>query len=75
MALNINWTAEAKLTYGNILEYLQEEWSIKEVQGFINRTEKVIQIISQQPYIFKASAYQQNSPSCYWKTKLFVLPG
>ena len=59
MALNINWTAEAKQTYGNILEYLQEEWSIKEVEVFIERTENLLLIIAQQPYIFKASAYKQ----------------
>lgn len=59
MALNINWTAEAKQTYGHILEYLQEEWSTKEVEAFIKRTEALLLIISTQPYIFKASAYKQ----------------
>ena len=59
MALNINWTAEAKQTYESVLSYLHEEWSIKEVQVFIERTESLLLIISQQPYIFKASAYKE----------------
>lgn len=59
MALSINWTDEARLTYENILVYLQEEWSPKEIQEFIDRTEKLLLVISQQPYAFKASNYKQ----------------
>lgn len=59
MALSINWTEEAKLTYENILIYLQGEWSAKEIKDFIDRTEKLLLVIAQQPYAFKASRYKQ----------------
>jgi plasmid stabilization system protein ParE len=59
MDLNINWTAEALYTYQNILAYLQEEWTEKDILNFIDRTEKLLKLISQQPYSFKASAYKE----------------
>jgi len=59
MALNVNWTEEAKTTYEDILNYLQEEWSAREIETFIERTDNLLSIISQQPYLFKASAYKE----------------
>lgn len=59
MALNIKWTKEAKDTFEKILIYLNEEWSVKEVENFISRTENILSIISQQPYLYKASAYKE----------------
>jgi plasmid stabilization system protein ParE len=59
MALKIKWTKEARLTYYSVLHYLQEEWSDNEVIDFVDRTDKLILIISKQPYIYKASSYKQ----------------
>ena len=59
MALNINWTEEAKTTYESILDYLHEEWTAREVEGFIDRTDNLLSIIAQQPYLFKTSAYKE----------------
>jgi len=33
--------------------------SVKEVENFISRTENILSIISQQPYLYKASAYKE----------------
>lgn len=51
---NITWSPLAKKTYKNILEYLEEDWTKKEIKAFINRTEEVLRYISQNPsyYIF-----------------------
>jgi plasmid stabilization system protein ParE len=59
MALTVSWSAEAKITYENVLAYLHENWSKKEIIKFVNRTESVLAIISLQPYIFKASHHNR----------------
>jgi plasmid stabilization system protein ParE len=58
MALKIRWSKKAKTNYDNVLAYLHENWSDKEVEKFINKTNSILTIISHQPFIFKASNYK-----------------
>ena len=46
------WSPKAKLTYLQILEYLDEECTAKELDAFISRTEQVIGYISNNPLLF-----------------------
>ena len=55
MAINIKWTPEAELTFDNIVEYLEKEWSEKEVKKFFARVNHMLILISQNPKIYKAS--------------------
>lgn len=48
----IIWSPRAKITYTSILEYLYEEWTIKELQAFIDRTEEVIKYINDNPSLY-----------------------
>ncbi|WP_316785542.1 hypothetical protein [Pedobacter frigiditerrae] len=54
MALTVLWTKTAKETYLYTLEYLNEFWGLKHVNNFINRTEKILKLISNNPLIFKS---------------------
>jgi arsenate reductase-like glutaredoxin family protein len=58
MALKVKWTKEAKVTYQNVLDYLKENWTQKELQKFVAKTDSILSIISYQPYAFKASAHK-----------------
>jgi plasmid stabilization system protein ParE len=49
MGYNIIWSPKAKDTYYQILEYLELNWSGKEVDDFINRTEEVLAFIAANP--------------------------
>jgi plasmid stabilization system protein ParE len=49
------WTARAKIEYFKILNYLDKNWSRKEVQNFILLTENLIERISENPGMFKKS--------------------
>jgi len=51
----ITWSPLARLTYLNILSYLEEEWSLKEVKSFIQRTDEVLKYISQNPLLYSYS--------------------
>jgi plasmid stabilization system protein ParE len=59
MALTIKWSKKAKVNYDNVLAYLHENWSMKEVEKFINKTHSILTLISHQPYIFKASSHKR----------------
>lgn len=59
MALVVRWTKEAEDTFDEIIEYLEENWSKKEIQNFVRTAQKVIGQIEKNPYQFKASRYQE----------------
>jgi plasmid stabilization system protein ParE len=51
----IIWSPTARLTYYNILEYLVENWTLKELEVFIDRTEEVISHIRENPSLYPYS--------------------
>jgi len=59
MASTVRWSKEAKTTYENVIAYLKENWTDKEIITFINRTEFILTIISHQPYLYKASNHKK----------------
>lgn len=59
MALKIRWSKEAKSTFENVLDYLKGNWTDKEIEKFVSKTNSVLTVISSQPYLFKASAHKK----------------
>jgi hypothetical protein len=55
MSSNVIWSPVAKITYYQILEYLEQNWTIKEIENFINRVEYVVQHIRKSPLQYPAS--------------------
>ncbi len=55
MPYSVTWSPTARFTYLNILEYLNEEWSLKEAEAFTDRTELVLAGIRQNPFLYKYS--------------------
>jgi plasmid stabilization system protein ParE len=58
----VKWLPEAEMTYGLVLDYLEENWTSKEIVKFIDRTNEVINFISQNPkqylYSKKKNSYR-----------------
>lgn len=54
MPLHIVWTKTSKDTYNGILVYLNDFWGLKEVNIFISKTEKTLNLVAENPYLFKA---------------------
>jgi plasmid stabilization system protein ParE len=54
MAYSIKWSPVSEITYADVLDYLAEKWGLKEVEGFMDRTDEVIGFIQQNPkqYIY-----------------------
>ncbi|PWK76502.1 hypothetical protein LX99_03368 [Mucilaginibacter oryzae] len=53
---DVIWSPVAELTYSQVLEYLNEYWTIKEIAAFIKRTDEVIGHIVNNPLLYPRSA-------------------
>jgi len=54
VSYSIKWLPEAERTFALVIEYLEENWTPKEVLTFIDRTDEVIKYIADRPkqYIY-----------------------
>lgn len=55
IVLTVLWSANAKRTYGKIIDYLAESWSKKEIGNLLDRTEKLITVLQQYPEMGRPS--------------------
>jgi plasmid stabilization system protein ParE len=58
--MKISWSPQAKKEYEKILMYLNEFWSLKEIENFIIKTETVLNGIQENPYMFVKSTKKKN---------------
>ncbi|MGY4383270.1 plasmid stabilization system protein ParE [Pedobacter sp. UYP24] len=52
---SIIWSPTAKISYYQIMEYLDDKWTLKELKSFVNRTEEVIDHIYENPLLYPYS--------------------
>lgn len=52
---SVTWSPTALHTYYQTLEYLNEKWTDRELNAFINRTERVISYITDNPLLYPYS--------------------
>ncbi len=77
--MTIVWSAKAKITFLNVLDYLNENWTKKEIIQFNQRTQITINAIRKNPNIFPASikskeirkAIIDKNNSFYYKIDLY----
>ncbi len=55
MVYEIIWAPAAKRSFFNILNYLEENWTQREVDTFIQRSEEIIDLIRAKPSLFQYS--------------------
>ena len=60
MDYKIFWSDESLANLNDILNYLESEWSEKEIVKFKTKLGKQIDLISQNPKIFPVSQHQSN---------------
>ena len=51
----ILWTKRARTSYFTVLDYLDENWTTKEMEQFINRVSLVLKAIQKNPRLFSVS--------------------
>jgi plasmid stabilization system protein ParE len=56
MAVVIKWADEAKITFDKNINYLQEEWTDKEIRNFMKQTNNILSRITAYPEMYSQSA-------------------
>lgn len=55
MALDIFWTAEAEMQLDEVTQFLESNWTDKEITSFFKRLEKSLSAIALNPTTYKLS--------------------
>ncbi|KAB2916194.1 MAG: type II toxin-antitoxin system RelE/ParE family toxin [Bacteroidetes bacterium] len=55
MEKEIIWSPRSKQTFAKVIEYLEQEWTEKEVFSFVAKVEKVLSLISTGNIKFRSS--------------------
>jgi len=55
MAYKIIWSSKAEKTFDIVLEYLNLKWGDKQIKRLLTETERVLHMLSQNPYMFRGS--------------------
>jgi len=58
--MEVIWSEKARITYFKVMDYLQENWTRKEMIQFSNKTEIVIKAITKNPLMFISSSRHRN---------------
>lgn len=58
--MKVSWTPTARVTYFSVIAYLEEAWTKREIQNFVDETEKVISQIIADPHMFEESRKKTN---------------
>jgi plasmid stabilization system protein ParE len=56
----IQWTDSAKITFSKIVDYLHREWTEKEVEKFVNRTDDMLSTLKRYPEMCRPSTKRKN---------------
>jgi plasmid stabilization system protein ParE len=55
---NIHWSPLAKEDYWANIDYLLDEWTVKDATNFIAKVDEYLSIISKNPKTFSATKYR-----------------
>ena len=58
MAYKVIWSMQAEITFENVIDYLAEYWTNKQIENLIIRTDELIHLISKNPFLFRGSEKQ-----------------
>jgi hypothetical protein len=56
--LTVSWSELAKFDYWNNIEYLEREWTLKEVYNFVDKVDELIDLLSNENVSFKPTNYK-----------------
>jgi plasmid stabilization system protein ParE len=64
MSLEIIFTDDASEMLLSIIRLIESKWGAKQAERFLSKTYKTIDLISKQPYLFKASSINETVRIC-----------
>jgi plasmid stabilization system protein ParE len=60
MALKIVWTKRAIAGYDQVIIYLEEQWTEKEVRNFVQQTEEFFRLLKEYPEMLQKTEKYKN---------------
>ena len=60
MALEIVWTNRAIQGFDNIISYLEENWTEREIRKFVKETNDLLELLKNYPELLQKSKKQKN---------------
>jgi plasmid stabilization system protein ParE len=60
MAYKIVWTTKAVKGFDSVINYLELNWTDREIRNFIKETEEVLELLKEHPELFQSSAKNKN---------------
>jgi plasmid stabilization system protein ParE len=64
MVYQIVWTGKAEESYGHIIDYLQKEWTEKEISKLMLATEQKLSRLLHHPYLGSAASRNNREIRC-----------
>lgn len=59
MAIGVKWSLEAENTFFAVIDYLENEWTEREVQRFVQKANRIIDQIQQNPVMYKSKGNER----------------
>jgi len=69
---NIIWSDEAKNNLLCIIDYFETNWNEKGLRNFFEKFEKTLQLISQNPQIFRLTNKRKNVRKCVFSKQTSI---
>jgi len=63
--MKIVWTQKADHSFNDIVDFLLNRWTVEEATNFIDEVEHTIELISENPEMFKLSTYDNQSREAF----------
>ena len=60
MALKIVWSKQAENGYDKIMQYLEKEWTDREIRNFIKETRQFLSLFEKNPHLLEPSQVRKN---------------
>ena len=60
IAIEVHWTKAADKSFQKKINYLQKEWTDKEIEKFVTRTQQMIAMLKEYPEMCRLSAKKKN---------------
>lgn len=58
--MKVIWSPKAIKSFDKIVDFLSERWTKKEIEAFVDQTDKVVEQIVENPYMFVATEKRKN---------------
>jgi plasmid stabilization system protein ParE len=55
MSLAVFWSDDAAITFDSTVLFIENKWGEKQAELFVKHTNKILLLIADQPYMYKAS--------------------